>query len=88
MALGWSSWLVYVEAPFVEDTSAFAVANVFFNSLIFLRLQLLDLGSVDPARPSCDQNLQAMIRSDSVSKGDIYVEPVSGSKVEVLDIRG
>jgi hypothetical protein len=29
-----------------------------------------------------------MIRSENVTKGDIYTEPVSGAKVEVVDIRG
>ena len=43
-------------------------------------LQLLDLGNVDPTLP-CSE-------SEKVARGDIYVEPVSGSKVEVIDVRG
>ena len=53
-----------------------------------LLAQLLDLGNIDPALPCSEHTIQAMIRSDSVSKGDVYVEPVSGDKVEVVDVRG
>ena len=50
--------------------------------------QLLDLGNIDPALPSSDHTIQAMTRSESVTRGDVYTEPVSGTKVEVVDIRG
>lgn len=53
-----------------------------------VELMLLDLGGIDPALPTSEHSIQAMIRSESVSKGEIYVEPVSGSKVEVVDVRG
>lgn len=53
-----------------------------------VELMLLDLGNIDPVSPCHDHSIQAMIRSDSVSKGDIYAEPVSGAKVEVVDVRG
>jgi hypothetical protein len=51
-------------------------------------LKLLDLGNVDPAKPCHEHTIQAMIRSESVVKGDVYTEPVSGSKVEVVEVRG
>ena len=51
-------------------------------------LQLLDLGNIDPTLPCSEHQIQAMIRSEKVAKGDVYIEPVSGSKVEVIDIRG
>lgn len=50
--------------------------------------QLLDLGDVDPSLPCSDHCIQAMIRSDEVKVGDIYIEPISGVQVEVVDIRG
>jgi len=53
-----------------------------------VELMLLDLGNIDPSLPSRDHTIQAMIRSDSVSKGDMCVEPVSGTMVEVVDVRG
>jgi hypothetical protein len=51
-------------------------------------LQLLDLGNVDPTLPCSEHQIQAMIRSEKVTRGDVYIEPVSGSKVEVIDVRG
>ena len=51
-------------------------------------LQLLDLGNIDPTLPCSEHQIQAMIRSEKVTRGDVYIEPVSGSKVEVIDIRG
>jgi len=62
--------------------------SVELNDGAIVELMLLDLGSIDPALPSSDHAIQAMIRSESVSKGDIYIEPVSGTKVEVVDVRG
>lgn len=53
-----------------------------------VELMLLDLGSIDPSLPSRDLKIDAMIRSESVSKGDIFIEPVSGANVEVVKVRG
>lgn len=49
---------------------------------------MLDLGNIDPTSPCDEHVIPAMIRSELVSKGDTIVEPVSGVKVEVVDING
>ena len=51
-----------------------------------VELMLLDLGKVDPMSPTSDHQIVAMIRSDTVEKGDIFT--VSDVKVEVMDVRG
>jgi len=53
-----------------------------------VELMLLDLGNIDPALSCSEHAIRAMIRSESVSKGDVYVEPASGAEVEVVDVRG
>ena len=53
-----------------------------------MEFMLLDLGNVDAALPCSDHTIQAMIRSEAVVKGGMYAEPVSGVKIEVVDIKG
>ena len=38
--------------------------------------------------PSIDHQIDAMIQSDNVENGDIYTIPLSGVKVEVMDVCG
>lgn len=53
-----------------------------------VELMLLDLGHIDSAAPCSSQYIQAMIRSNSVVRGDIFKEPISGTNVEVVEVRG
>lgn len=53
-----------------------------------VELMLLDLGNIDAALPCSDHTIQAMIRSEAVVRGGMYAEPVSGAKIEVVDIKG
>ena len=49
-------------------------------------LMLLDLGNICPQSPCREFTVQAMIRHDCVSKGDIY--SINDSQVEVVEVRG
>mmetsp|Transcript_11750 Transcript_11750/g.21681 ORF Transcript_11750/g.21681 Transcript_11750/m.21681 type:complete len:181 (+) Transcript_11750:1272-1814(+) len=53
-----------------------------------VEMMLLDLGRVDADAPCSSNIIEAMIRSETVSIGDLCIEPVSGAKVEVVDICG
>lgn len=49
-------------------------------------LMLLDLGNICPQSPCKEFTIQAMIRHDCVSKGDVY--SIKDSQVEVVEVRG